>query len=80
MRQNKDIYTKKLKLLSFQENNLHTSAGFFTLLFMKRLFMVLGLVTAAFFTVFLDSGPFAPPFPANKKNKQTQMCFHRSDI
>ena len=45
----------------------HTSAGLLTLLFMKRLLMVLGLATTDFFTFFLESAPLAPALPANKK-------------
>lgn len=45
----------------------HTSAGLLTLLFMKRLLMVLGLATTDFFTFFLESAPLAPALPVNKK-------------
>lgn len=44
----------------------HTSAGLFTLLFMKRLLMVLGLATADFFTFFFASAPLAPALPVNE--------------
>lgn len=73
IRQNKYIYIKNVTLLAFQRNKIRTSAGFFTLLFMKRLFMVLGLVTAAFFAVFLDSAPLAPPFPTKKGKKKPKV-------
>ena len=44
-----------------------TSTGLLTLLFMKRLLMVLGLETAAFLAFFFEPAPLAPAFPANTK-------------
>lgn len=40
-----------------------TSAGFFTLLFMNMLLMLLGLLTDTFFTFFFESPPFPPCLP-----------------
>lgn len=62
--QNNTIYQQK-----------HTSAGLLTLLFMKRLLMVLGLATADFFTFFLASAPLAPAFPASKTFSQKISLF-----